>query len=102
MTCQSFCYMKIKIVLPPCHKKAVKSLLLDILKQGTNTTYEQPNTDTVIMDDTTLISAHSSRAAKRSDGYAPEVVVPHTESYVWKYFQYDVVFYIYIYITKIV
>ena len=35
---------------------AVKSQLLDILEQGANTTYEQPNADTVIMDDTTLIN----------------------------------------------
>ena len=35
---------------------AVKSKLLDILEQGTNTTYEQSNADTVIMDDTTLIN----------------------------------------------
>ena len=35
---------------------AVKSKLLDILEQGTNTTYEQSNAETVIMDDTTLIN----------------------------------------------
>ena len=35
---------------------AVKSQLHDILRQGTNTKYEQPNADTVIMDDTTLIN----------------------------------------------
>ena len=34
---------------------AVKSQLRDILEQGTNTKYE-PNADTVIMDDTTLIN----------------------------------------------
>ena len=35
---------------------AVKSQLHDILEQGTHTKYEQPNADTVIMDDTTLIN----------------------------------------------
>ena len=35
---------------------AVKSLLLDNLEQVTNTKYELPNADTVIMDDTTMIN----------------------------------------------
>ena len=74
---------------------AVKSQLLDILEQGTYKAYIQQNADTVIMDDTTLINAYASRGVKRSDGYAPEVVVPHTESYIWKYHIY---IYIYIYI----
>ena len=33
---------------------AVKSQLLEILEQGTNSKYEQPNADNVIMDDTNL------------------------------------------------
>ena len=35
---------------------AVKSQLHNILEQGTKTKYEQPNADTVIMDNTTLIN----------------------------------------------
>ena len=35
---------------------AVKSQLQYILEQDTYTKYEQPNADTVIMDDTTLIN----------------------------------------------
>ena len=35
---------------------AVKLQLHDVIEQGTNTKYEQPNADTVIMDDTTLIN----------------------------------------------
>ena len=35
---------------------AVKSQLCGILEEGTNTNYEQPNADTVIMDDTFLIN----------------------------------------------
>ena len=73
---------------------AVKSQLLDILEQGTYKANEQQNADTVIMDDTTLINANSSRAAKRSDGYGPGVAVPLIESYIWKYHRY-VVFDIY-------
>ena len=45
----------------------VQSQLHDILEHGTNTKYEQPNADTVIMDDTTMINvwfSKNSRAAK--------------------------------------
>ena len=42
---------------------AVKSQLLGILEHGTNTTYKQPDAEIVIMNDTTLINAISSRAA---------------------------------------
>ena len=60
------------------------SQLLDILEQGANTTYEQPNADTVIMDDTTLINVWLRKyvqSSKKSDVYAAEMIVPHTESY---------------------
>ena len=50
-------------------------------------------------NDKTLIrvwfSKKKSRAAKKSDGYTSGVIVPHTESYAWKYSKYDVVFEIY-------
>ena len=60
VTCRPFSNMKIKTVLHPYHKKnllhsAAKSQLHDILEQGTNTKYE-PNADTVLMNDTTLIN----------------------------------------------
>ena len=54
------------------------------LNQGTNTTYEQPNADIVIIDDATLINVCLSKQvqnSKKSDGYVAEVIVPHTESY---------------------
>ena len=50
------------------------------------------------MDDTTLINAWFSKnvqSSKMPDGYATEVIVPHTEQYAWKYSRYDVVFVIY-------
>ena len=52
-----------------------KSRLLDTLVQGTNTADEQPKTDTVIIDETALINALSTGAAK------PLMIVPHIESY---------------------
>ena len=36
--------------------------------------------------------ANTSKAAKKSDGYATEVIVPHTESYAWTYSRHNVVF----------
>ena len=64
------------------HHSAVKSQLHDILEQGTNTKYEQPNADTVIMDDTTLINVWFSKqvqSSKMPDCYATEMIVPHAE-----------------------
>ena len=61
---------------------AVKSQLHAIHEQGTTTKYEQQNADTVIMDDTTLINVRFSKkvlSSKMPDGYATEVIVPHTE-----------------------
>ena len=48
----------------------VKSQLLDILEQGTNITYEEPNADTVIIDGAALINAKRPGAAKTFDDYA--------------------------------
>ena len=58
----------------------VKPQLHEILEQGTNTKYEQPNADTV--DDTTLINilfSEKVQSSKMPDGYATEVIVPQTE-----------------------
>ena len=74
---------------------AVKSQLLDILEQGRNTTYDQPNADTVIIDGAALINANSPGSAKTFDNYAAEVIVPHIESCAQKYSRVDVVFDIY-------
>ena len=57
-----------------------KSQLLDIIVQGTNTTDEQPNADTVIIDGTALINAKSPGAAKTFDDYATELIVPSQPS----------------------
>ena len=73
----------------------VKSQLLEVLEQGTNKTYEQPNADTVIIDGAALINANSPGATKTFDDYAAEVIVPHIESYARKYPRVDVVFDIY-------
>ena len=46
------------------------------------TKYEQPNADTVIKDDTTLINLWFGKivqSSKMPDGYATDVIVPHTE-----------------------
>ena len=56
--------MRIKTVLHLYHKKHA-SLSIE---QGTHTTYEQPNTDTVIMGDTTLINVFFG-AVFASKGY---------------------------------
>ena len=61
---------------------AIKSQLPDILEQGTNTKYKQPNADTVIMDNATLINIRFDKKVQSSimpDGYATEGIVPHTE-----------------------
>ena len=47
------------------------------------------------MDGTTLIDVwfiKKSKVAKMSDGYAAELIVPHTEYYAWKHSRFDVVF----------
>ena len=97
MTSRLFSDMKIKIVLRHYHKKgmlhsAVKSQLLDIQKQCINTTYEQPNAETVIIDGAALINANSPGSAKTFDDYAAEVIVPHIEFCAQKYSRVDVVF----------
>ena len=54
---------------------AIKSQLPDILEQGTNTKCKQPNADTVIMDNATLINIRFDKKVQSSimpDGYATE------------------------------
>ena len=73
----------------------VKSQLLDILEQGTNITYEEPNADTVIIDGAALVNAKPPGSAKTFDDYAGEVIVPHIKTYARRYSRVDVVFDVY-------
>ena len=70
----------------------VESQLLDILEHGINITYEEPNTDTVIIDGAALVNAKPPGAAKTFDDYASEVIVPHIKTYAERYSRVDVVF----------
>ena len=72
-----------------------KSQLLDVIEQDTNTTYEQPNADSVIIDGAALINAKSPGVSKTFDDYAAEIIIPHIESYARKHSRIDVVFDIY-------
>ena len=74
----------------------VRSQLLDILEHGINITYEEPNTDTVIIDGAALVNAKPPGAAKTFDDYASEVIVPHIKTYADRYFRVDVVFDVYL------
>ena len=60
--------------------------------QGTNTTDEQPDADTVVIDGAALINVKSSGAAKTFDDYATELIIPHIESYARKHSRVDIVF----------
>ena len=87
MTCHPFFQHENQICPTSLSQKdmlhsAVKSQLHGILEQGTNTKYEQPNADTVIMGDTTLTNVLFSKKVQSSkipDGYATEVIAPNTE-----------------------
>jgi len=76
----------------------VKSQLLDILEHGINITYEEPNTDTVIIDGAALVNSKPPGAAKTFDDYASEVIVivPHIKTYAERYSRVDVVFDVYL------
>ena len=58
-----------------CTPEQSQGQLLDTLVQGTNTTDEQPNADTVIIDVTALINAESTGAAK------PLIIMPQSCPY---------------------
>ena len=86
MTCHFFFQHENQNCPPSLSQKdtlqsTVKSQVHDILEQGTKKNTEQPNADTVIMDDTTLINVRFSqkKSSKMPNGYATEVIVSHTE-----------------------
>ena len=63
----------------------VKSQLLGILELAKNISFEEPETDTEIIDGAALVNAKPSRAVKTVDEYEYEIIIPHIESHADRY-----------------